>query len=99
MIVPKDNKILETSHDVASAVVIEWRALTIALLDRLAPLVRTELGVDAATFPLAKVLEGGTWRAGRQIANQKRPTVHRQSLLPPMALFSNPIEGAKCLQM
>ena len=72
VIVPKDNKILEASHDVASAVVIEWRALTIALLDHLAPLVRTELGVDAATFPLAKVLEGGTWRAGRQIAKQKR---------------------------
>ncbi len=39
--------------------VVEWRALTVALLDELAPLVRTRLGSDAA-LPLACVLEGGT---------------------------------------
>ena len=29
-------------------------------------------GLDAAQFPLAKVLEGGTWAAGRRIAAEKR---------------------------
>jgi uncharacterized protein DUF1688 len=43
------------------------------LLDRLAPLVRDMLGVGAAEFPLAKVLEGGSWAAGREIAREKRP--------------------------
>jgi hypothetical protein len=53
--------------------VVEWRALTVVALDRLAPLVRESLGVDASDFPLARMLEGGTWAAGRKIANERRP--------------------------
>jgi Protein of unknown function (DUF1688) len=60
------------AHDVASALVVEWRALTVALLDRLAAEVRRRLGLDEKSFPLAKVLEGGTWSAGRAIAREKR---------------------------
>jgi Protein of unknown function (DUF1688) len=63
----------ETEHDVASTLVVEWRTLTVALLDRLADLVRARLGKDAASFPLAKVLQGGTWAAGREIARVRRP--------------------------
>jgi hypothetical protein len=59
-------------HDVASPLVVEWRALTVALLDRLAEALRRRLDMDAITLPLAKVLEGGTWSAGRQIAREKR---------------------------
>ena len=51
---------------------VEWRALTVALLDELAPLVRKRLGADAAALPLACVLEGGTWAAGRRLAQQLR---------------------------
>jgi hypothetical protein len=51
---------------------VEWRALTIALLDKLADEVRRRLNMDAKSLPLAKVLEGGTWAAGRVIARQKR---------------------------
>jgi hypothetical protein len=43
--------------------VVEWRALTVALLDSLLPLVRARLGVPAAEFPLGSLLEGGTWAA------------------------------------
>jgi len=59
-------------HDVASPLVVEWRALTVALLDRLAEALRRRLGMDEKTLPLAKVLQGGTWSAGRTIARQKR---------------------------
>jgi Protein of unknown function (DUF1688) len=59
-------------HDVASPLVVEWRALTVALLDRLAEALRRRLDMDATALPLAKVLEGGTWAAGRQIARDKR---------------------------
>lgn len=59
-------------HEVWSPLVVEWRALTVALLDRIAPLVRHELQLDAADFPLGAVLEGGTWAAGRRLANAKR---------------------------
>ena len=51
---------------------MEWRALTVALLDDVAALVRQQLGRTPEQLPLAKVLEGGTWAAGRRIARQKR---------------------------
>jgi Protein of unknown function (DUF1688) len=60
------------THDVASALVVEWRALTVALLDRLADDMRRRLAMDKKALPLAKVLEGGTWAAGRVIARQAR---------------------------
>ena len=52
--------------------IVEWRALTVALLDELAPLVRQQLGLTAEQMPLACVLEGGTWAAGRLLAQQLR---------------------------
>lgn len=52
--------------------VVEWRALTVALLDRIADPVRALLGKSAAEMPLACILEGGTWAAGRKIARALR---------------------------
>ncbi len=60
------------SHDVGGVLVVGWRGLTVALLDELAPKVRAELGLTAASFPLARVLEGGTWSAGRLAASALR---------------------------
>jgi hypothetical protein len=60
------------AHRVSDPLVVAWRSMTVALLDRLAPLVRERLGVDAASFPLARMLEGGTWAAGRRIARERR---------------------------
>jgi hypothetical protein len=60
-------------HAVDSELVVEWRALTVALLDRLAEIVRHRLGMDRQTLPLAKILQGGTWTAGRTIAKKLRP--------------------------
>jgi len=51
--------------------VVEWRALTVALLDRLAGRVRELLG--RPDMPLARILEGGTWAAGRRVAAALRP--------------------------
>lgn len=59
-------------HEPGSELIVEWRALTVALLDELAPLIRQQLNQDAHTLPLAKILQGGTWEAGRRIARQKR---------------------------
>ena len=52
--------------------IVEWRALTVALLDEIAPLIRHRLGKSAAELPLAAILEGGTWSAGRRIARERR---------------------------
>ncbi|TDJ70741.1 MAG: DUF1688 family protein [Proteobacteria bacterium] len=73
VLVLRDPRAQAESHDVASELVVEWRALTIGLLDRLASLVRSEFGMDANALPLAKVLEGGTWSAGRRLAFERRP--------------------------
>lgn len=72
VLVPTHASALTEEHAVDSALIIEWRALTVALLDKLAPLVRAELGLDAERLPLPAVLEGGTWAAGREIAAQRR---------------------------
>lgn len=52
--------------------IVEWRALTVSLLDELAVLVRQALGKSADALPLACILEGGSWAAGRQIAAELR---------------------------
>lgn len=68
----RDDSARDREHAVASDLVIEWRALTVALLDLLASDVRTELGLSAEELPLACVLQGGTWSAGRAIAQERR---------------------------
>jgi hypothetical protein len=70
---PKHQGVLGGRHEVGSELIVEWRALTVALLDRLAGRVRERLGLDETALPLAKVLEGGTWSAGRRIARERRP--------------------------
>jgi Protein of unknown function (DUF1688) len=56
------------SHQVDSVLVVEWRALTVALLDLLAEIIRARLNLDAHSLPLASLLEGGSWAAGRVAA-------------------------------
>jgi hypothetical protein len=73
VIVPRDPALLQRRLDPLAEPVVEWRALTIVLLDRLAQRLRERLDVTAGEFPLAKVLEGGTWAAGREIAAERRP--------------------------
>ena len=72
VIVPRDPRDLARSWKVSDEWVVEWRALTVQLLDELAALVRAQLGLDAQQLPLAAVLEGGTWAAGRELAQSLR---------------------------
>jgi Protein of unknown function (DUF1688) len=72
VIVPCEPMLLSRPLEATSEPVVEWRALTVASLDRLAPVVRARLGKSAAEFPLARVLEGGSWAAGREIAFERR---------------------------
>jgi hypothetical protein len=59
-------------HEVSSTLVVEWRALTVALLDRMAGLVRERLGRNSHELPLPRILQGGTWAAGRSVARKLR---------------------------
>jgi hypothetical protein len=81
VIVPRKPGWAARSYTPADVWVIEWRALTVHLLDELAPLVRehlaaavpAELADRARALPLACLLEGGSWTAGRAIAAELRP--------------------------
>lgn len=84
VLVLKDPADAARAHPVDGPLVVGWRSLTVALLDKLAPMVRDRLGVTAEAFPLARVLEGGSWAAGRRIAKEKRP-----DLSPPIAVISD----------
>ncbi len=81
---PKHPGVMGRAHRPDSETVVEWRALTVSLLDRLADRVRDKLGRDRNALPLSQVLEGGTWPAGRRIAAEMRPGGP-----PPIALDSD----------
>jgi hypothetical protein len=72
VLVLRDSEDGARAHQVDSALVVEWRALTVALLDRLALAVRAKLNRNAVALPLAKILQGGTWAAGRELAFGRR---------------------------
>jgi hypothetical protein len=72
-------------HAPGSEVIVEWRALTVVLLDEVARRLREKLGASEESLPLVKVLEGGTWTAGRKIAREKRP----DSCGPPIVIVSD----------
>jgi hypothetical protein len=72
VLAPKHDGVLRDAHAPGDEVIVEWRALTVALLDRVADAVRARLGKTAAELPLANILEGGTWAAGRKLAAERR---------------------------
>lgn len=84
VLVPRHPAVTDQPHAPGSSVIVEWRALTIMLLDQLADQIRSQLGQTAETLPLPKILQGGTWTAGRQIAQVRRP-----GGVPPIQLVSD----------
>lgn len=68
----RDPELINQKHKPSSDLIVEWRALTIILLDKIGEMVQNKLGKTPQEFPLAKVLEGGTWWAGRRIAAELR---------------------------
>lgn len=68
----KDKSLLDIAHKPDSELIVEWRALTVQLLDKVGSEVQSLLGKSPQDFPLAKVLEGGTWWAGRKLAKEAR---------------------------
>ena len=84
LLVPKHSAVTETAHLPSSAVVVEWRALTVVMLDLVGDRVRHLLNKSPEELPLIKVLEGGTWAAGRRVAKTLRPTA-----TPPITIQSD----------
>ena len=78
------NQSFSPMRRVFSTQLLSRARLTTALLDRMAPLVREWLGVGAADFPLARMLEGGSWMAGRRVAAERRADCG-----PPLTIISD----------
>ncbi len=70
----RDEAAARETWQAGDEIIVEWRALTIALMDELA----RELDM-----PLARMLEGGSWAAGRELAKK-----HRNGL-PPLMVASD----------
>jgi hypothetical protein len=66
--------------DAGDDVIVEWRALTVVLLDVLYDMILSRLG-GAVHLTMAQVLEAGTWKSGREIAAQLRPGTKSSPIL------------------
>jgi hypothetical protein len=80
----KDPTVAAMPHAPSSELIVEWRALTVQLLDRVATGLRKTRGMTAETLPLAKVLQGGTWSVGRKLAFEQRASGE-----PPLSIVSD----------
>ena len=69
--------------DPADDVIVEWRALTVALLDVMHVMVNEKLKARGAQveLSLAQVLEAGTWKTGRVLAKERRPETRSSPIL------------------
>jgi hypothetical protein len=79
----RDEAMARQSWQVGDEIIVEWRALTVALMDEVADAVRRKMDIDETRLPLAKVLEGGSWAAGRALAETQRGG------LPPLKVISD----------
>jgi hypothetical protein len=79
----RDESLAQQTWKPGDELVVEWRAMTLSLLDELAMEVRRQMHLDATRLPLACVLEGGTWAAGRELAQERRGG------LPPIRVASD----------
>ncbi|KAI1908668.1 hypothetical protein LOZ12_006053 [Ophidiomyces ophidiicola] len=67
-------------------VIVEWRALTVGFLDELLAEVNKLLELpDGQKLSLPQMLEAGTWKGGREIAEVSRPNTKQ----PPIMIVSD----------
>jgi hypothetical protein len=72
VLIPKNNDVFKIAHSLGSEFIVEWRAMTVLLLDNLADIIRQKLSLSAADISMMQILQGGTWLAGREIAMRLR---------------------------
>ncbi|MEY3867939.1 MAG: hypothetical protein RLZZ338_1830 [Cyanobacteriota bacterium] len=80
----KDTNLLSRSHLPHAEIIVEWRGLTVILLDKIAEIIRQKLSLNESELPMVKILQGGTWQAGRKIAQELR-----QRGIPPLEIESD----------
>jgi hypothetical protein len=73
----------QKKYAVGSEVIVEWRALTIVLIDKIAEELRKKFNQN---FTMSQILQGGTWKAGRELAFKLRPN---EGGCPPLMIESD----------
>ncbi|KAJ5902049.1 hypothetical protein N7495_002577 [Penicillium taxi] len=78
---------LETSKNdlpcfgATSDVIVEWRAMTVALLDKLHELVSEHFAQQGVNLNMPQMLEAGSWKGGRELAAKLRPQTKSSPIL------------------
>ena len=65
--------------DAEDDVIVEWRAMTLVLVDQLYRLILARMGGIHLT--MTQLLEAGTWKSDREIAAQRRPKTKSSPIL------------------
>ena len=84
LITLKDEDYYEKIHNVGSELIVEWRALTLVLIEKIKDGINEYYKNDGVKLTMSQVLQGGTWSAGRAIAMEKRNTTD-----PPIKIRSD----------
>ncbi|KAK5072395.1 hypothetical protein LTR64_005135 [Lithohypha guttulata] len=85
-IMPDDATEVVPTFEPSDDVVVEWRAVTVGFLDELLSAVNNGLGLSGSDkLSLAQMLEAGTWKGGREIAQVSRPNTKG----PPIGIISD----------
>ncbi|KAL7815849.1 DUF1688 domain-containing protein [Trichoderma gracile] len=62
-------------------VIVEWRAMTVALLDELHKHINDLLAPREVSLSLPQLLEAGSWKSGRELAAKHRPETRSSPIL------------------
>jgi len=68
------------TFDAGDDAIVEWRALTLVLIDKLYSKIQNKFG-DGVQLSMAQLLEAGTWKSGREVAAQRRPNTKSSPIL------------------
>lgn len=68
-------------YDATGDVIVEWRAMTVALLDELYGVISKRFEGQGVKLSMAQMLEAGTWKCGRVLAAEKRPQTKSSPIL------------------
>ncbi|WYZ40893.1 hypothetical protein EsH8_IV_001234 [Colletotrichum jinshuiense] len=66
--------------DAGDDVIVEWRAMTLVLIDKLYTGVLARMG-DGVHLSMAQLLEAGSWKSGREMAAKHRPQTKSSPIL------------------
>lgn len=69
------------SFGASSDVIVEWRAMIVALLDELHKTVSQRFQARGIKLSMAQMLEAGTWKGGRELAAKLRPDTRSSPIL------------------